>query len=523
MAQTCVEFCDGDKAMNRSVRHIVIVGGGTAGWIVAGLLGARHPDRSDETGIKITLIESPDVPTIGVGEGTWPTIRKTLARMGIRENDFLRTCDASFKQGSRFDRWVTGESGDHYHHPFDLPVSQNGTDMLHAWKMYAPDKPFSEAACVQGAPGLNGLAPRQRGMPDYMGALNYAYHLDAVKLAGLLKDHILKHLGVDYLQDHVEEIVGTPDEDISGVRCRQAGLVTGDLFIDCTGQASRILGQHYKVGFTDQSHILFNDRAVVTQVPCPPVSAITSETVSTAHEAGWIWDIGLTTRRGVGCVYSSAHMTDDRAEEILRDYVQSDADLQVRKLQFRSGHRTHFWHRNCVAVGLSAGFLEPLEASAIVLVELSADMISENLPVSRAAMDIEARKFNEIFQYRWARIIDFLKLHYVLSRRDEPYWQDNRRDDTIPERLRDYLEIWKHRPPGAHDFEQASEVFPVSSYLFVAYGMGMSPHTHPTLKPRVQDDIHKQMQNIARKQKALAAGLPTNRAYLTALVRETVN
>ena len=508
--------------MDDRIKNIVIVGGGTAGWISAGLIAARHPDRSEQ-GIKITLIESPDVPTIGVGEGTWPTIRKTLSRIGIREADFLRACDASFKQGSRFDGWVTGRAQDSYHHPFELPVSQNGTDVLHAWQAFAPDRPFSEAVCVQAAPGLEGLAPRQRNMPEYIGAMNYAYHLDAVKLATLLKAHIVNTLGVTYLQDHVADVIGDPDAGISAVLCRHSGPVPGDLFIDCTGQASSLLGGHYGIRLIDQSQILFNDRAVVTQVPVDPDSPIVSETVSTAHQAGWIWDIGLSARRGVGCVYSSSHMDDQQAEETLRTYVGKDANLQTRLLKFKSGYREKFWHRNCVAIGLSAGFLEPLEASAIVMVELSAEMIAENLPVSARSMAIEADRFNAIFRYRWARIIDFLKLHYVLSRRVEPYWQENRRTETIPRQLNDYLEIWKHRPPGPNDFEQASEVFPVSSYLYVAYGMGMLPQKHPTLQPRVQGDILKQMQTVSRKQRAFAAGLPTNRAYLKELFREAAN
>lgn len=506
--------------MTERIRHIVIVGGGTAGWITAGLLAARHPSRGED-GVRITLIESPDVPTIGVGEGTWPTIRKTLARIGIAEADFLRECDASFKQGSRFDRWVTGEPADRYHHPFDLPVSQNGSDVLHAWLRFAPDKPFAEAVCPQVSPSLEGLAPRQRTMPDYIGAMNYAYHLDAVKLAGLLKKHVLGRLGVTYVQDHVAEIVGEADGDISAVRCQRTGLVEGDLFIDCTGLASLLLGGHYGVGFVDLSGVLFNDRAVVAQAPVEPGSPIASYTISTAHEAGWIWDIGLPSRRGVGCVYASGYMDEGRAEETLRAYLGDRADVSVRALEFRSGRRAHFWHRNCVAIGLSAGFLEPLEASAIVLLELSAEMLSENLPVSRAAMDLEARRFNALFDYRWGRIVDFLKLHYVLSKREEPYWADNRRAETIPGRLRDYLASWAERPPGPHDFEHASEVFPVSSYLFVAYGMGMRPSLHPTLEPRVQDILQKEMHNVMRKQRAMAAGLPTNRALLTALAQQT--
>ena len=503
--------------MSERIKNIVIIGGGTAGWITAGLLAARHKDRS-EKGISVTVIESPDIPTVGVGEGTWPTIRKTLSRIGIKETEFLKACGASFKQGSRFEGWVSGEEGDSYVHPFELPVSQQAGDLLHAWQKNVPQMSFAQAVCIQSAASLKHLAPRQRTMPDYVGAMNYAYHLDAVKMANLLQAHICDHLGVTHIKDHVTEIIGAKDEDIEAVETRLNGRIEGDLFIDCTGQASLLLGQHYGVEFIDQSHILFNDRAVVTQVPVNDRDPIQSETISTAHEAGWIWDIGLPERRGIGCVYSSKHMSDERAEDILRDYIGDETkDVMTRSLTFRSGHRTHFWHQNCLAIGLSAGFLEPLEASAIVLVELSAEALSDNLPVTRAAMRIEANRFNDIFQYRWGRIIDFLKLHYVLSRRNEPYWKDNRKVETIPERLQELLELWKHRPPCNYDFEQAKEIFPAASYQFVAYGMGMKPVYHPTLEPSILLAVEKKMKSMDGKRRSFAAGLPTNRALLAGL------
>jgi len=502
----------------RDVKHIVIVGGGTAGWITAGILGARHPDRSDN-GIKITLIESPDIPTIGVGEGTWPTVRKTLKNIGLSELDFLVECEASFKQGSRFDGWVTGDDDDRYFHPFELPVSHNTNDLLHLWQKMAPEKSFAEAVCVQSAPGLHGLAPRQKTMPDFVGAMNYAYHLDAVKLANMLRKHVTEKLGVTNISDHVTEILSDEEAYISAVKTRDSGEIEGDLFIDCTGQASLILGQHYGAEFKDQNHILFNDRAVVTQLPVDTDSSITSETISTAHSAGWIWDIGLQNRRGIGCVYASEYMSDDEAEETLRGYIDND-DLPVRQLKFRSGYREKFWHKNCLAIGLSAGFLEPLEASAIVLVELSAERLAENLPINRKVMAIEADKFNHLFLYRWQRIIDFLKLHYVLSQRTEKYWTDNRDPASIPQRLQDYLELWKYSPPSQSDFEHASEVFPAASYQFIVYGMGMKPQTHPTLRPQITKEIQKHMRSIVGKQRAYAAGLPTNRALLANLQKQ---
>ncbi len=507
--------------MGKRINNIVIVGGGTAGWLTAGLISAHHKKRG-ANGLNITLIESPEIPTIGVGEGTWPTIRKTLSRIGLKESDFLVACDASFKQGSRFDGWISGDEKDSYHHPFELPISPNGSDLIHAWQKFAPKKSFAEAVCVQCAPALKHLAPRQRSMPDYAGALNYAYHLDAVKMVNLLRCHVTKNLGVTYIEDHVIQINGDKDQDISSVTTRENGNVSGDLFIDCTGTSSLLLGQHYGVEFIDQSHVLFNDRAVVTQVPVNENDPIASETISTAHEAGWIWDIGLQTRRGVGCVYASKYMKDNQAEHILRSYIR-DEDVDVRMLKFTPGHRSHFWHRNCLAIGLSAGFLEPLEASAIVLVELSAEMLVMNLPMNRAAMDIEAKKFNALFTYRWARIIEFLKLHYVLSRRNEPFWRDNRDPETIPDQLQDNLTIWEYRSPSQYDFEQASEVFPAASYQYVLYGMGSKPLAYPPQESVDLEVLKQKMQNVVRKQRSLAAGLPTNRVLLAGLGKEASN
>jgi tryptophan halogenase len=267
--------------------------------------------------------------------------------------------------------------------------------------------------------------------------------------------------------------------DIAGLQTRERGLIEGDLFIDCTGFSSLLLGKHFGVEYISTRDVLFCDTALATQVPYPePVSPIASHTISTAREAGWIWDIGLPTRRGVGYVYSSAHTTDERAEQALADYVGPAAASMAtpRRIPINPGHRERFWHRNCVAVGISAGFIEPLEASALALIEMSARMIADELPATRELMDVVAGRFNERFGYRWGRIVDFLKLHYVLSRReDSAFWTDNRQVETIPARLGELLELWRYRPPSSRDFHQIEEIFPAASYLYVLYGMGFMP------------------------------------------------
>jgi len=352
-------------------------------------------------------------------------------------------------------------------------------------------------------------------MPDYGGALNYAYHLDAGKLASMLARHGVERLGVRHVRDTVTSVEMDGD-DIAAVRTREHGAIAGDLFLDCTGHAALLIGERYGVPFLDRSDILFNDRALAVQLPVAPDSPIASQTNATAHAAGWIWDIGLPGRRGVGCVYSSAHISDDAAEAQLRAYL-GGADISPRKLSFRSGHRERFWQRNCLAVGLSAGFLEPLEASAIVLIELSVEALLENFPATRASMDAHAGRFNALFRYRWDRIVEFLKLHYVLSEREEPYWRAHRDPASIPGRLTELLEIWRHQPPSRWDFPMVDEIFPAASYQYVLYGMAFAPPEAGALRGEAPLPLGQ----VEQRARALASSLPTNRAYLDALMAAT--
>jgi hypothetical protein len=511
--------------LEASVSRIVIVGGGTGGWLAACLIAARA-NRSVGKPISVTLIESPDIPTIGVGEGTWPTMRRTLERIGIAEPEFLLACDASFKQGSRFDGWRTGRSDDRYYHPFVAPIDGAPSDVIASWQESAADRRFDEIVSPQPGVCELDLAPRQRMMPDYAGSLNYAYHLDAGKLAALLARHATERLGVRHLRDHVLAVQAAEGGDIASVRTRENGAIEGDLFIDCTGHAALLIGEHYSVPFVDRRAELFNDRALAVQVPVAPDSPIASQTIGTAHVAGWIWDIGLPTRRGVGCVYASEFLTDEAAAAELEAYLRRTApgidvdQLSFRRLTFRSGHRERFWERNCLAVGLSAGFLEPLEASAIVLIELSLNALLDNFPATRTVMDIHAARFNALFRYRWDRIVEFLKLHYLLSRREEPYWRAHREAASIPSRLPDLLQIWRHQPPSNADFPAIDEIFPAASHQYVLYGMGFAPPAEAAIKAGNRDSVAKAMAQVGQRTRALAASLPTNRAYLDALRTE---
>ena len=458
--------------MSQPVRKILIVGGGTAGWLAAGIIAAHHKSE-DADALEVALVEASDIPTIGVGEGTWPTLKNTAKDIGIREQDLFEKCHAGFKQGGKFVDWVHG-NGDFYYHPFTVPLGYGRLDLapyVSSIESYAVESNFQQEVCEAG------LAPRDLSESEYSGQCNYAYHLDAGAFGDLLKQHCKSELGVKHIVDTVERANLAADGSIESIMLAERGEQHADLFVDCTGFASLLLGKTMGVPFVNKDDVLFNDSALAMQVPYATEDApVACHTIATAQNAGWIWDIGLTHRRGVGHVYSTQYISDDEAEENLRAYLgDAGAGLEARQIRFESGHRRSFWEKNCVAVGLSAGFVEPLEATAIMLAEISARYIAENIPANRDVMPIVGKRFNQQMDYRWRRIVDFLKLHYTLSKRPEPYWKAHADASTVPDSLREDLEIWRTRGPIRGDFDSAIELFPAASYQYVIYGMGFAP------------------------------------------------
>jgi hypothetical protein len=506
------------------VRDIVIVGGGAAGWLTAGVLAAEHragqkDDRRDE-GIRVTVVESPDVRTLGVGEGTWPSMRDTLRRMGVSESAFVTACDASFKQASRFAGWVTGAADDHYYHPFSAPQGYGEVNLVPAWSELNGAPRFADLVSFQPQLCEQGRAPKQSATPEFAAVANYAYHLDAGKFGSFLQQFCTTQFGVRHLRGHVTGICARDNGDIAALKLQEQEVLTGDLFIDCTGFSALLLDGHYGIPYVGVGDVLFCDTAVAAQVPYPAAEApIASATLATARDAGWIWDIGLPTRRGVGYVYSGAHTTAEAARQTLADYIRQTGGGEMpepRSIALNPGYRETFWHRNCVAVGISAGFIEPLEASALALIELAARMIGDELPPTRALMDVVARRFNERFRTRWGRIVDFLKLHYLLSRRDDSaFWIENRVPGSVPDRLRELMELWCYRPPSSRDFPESEEIFPAASHQYVLYGMGFRPersvHRRRLDDPQVAAQC---FQAVAQQARKYLAGLPTNRELL---------
>ena len=515
--------------MDQPIRKIVIVGGGTAGWITASVVAAESPGRGDNA-IQVVLVESPDIPIIGVGEGTWPSMRTTLQRIGLSEDDLVRECNASFKQGTRFRDWSGLRDATEYTHPFSLPVDYAELNPAKFWLEHGRRSAYADLATPQARVIELGLAPKQVNAPQYAFTVNYGYHFDAGKFAELLHRHAVDKLGVQYISGNVERIDSRPDGDIAAVVLDTGERVEGELFVDCTGQKALLIGDHFGRRLTSVRDVLFNDTAIAVQVPYADSSdPIASVTLATAQPHGWIWDIGLSSRRGIGYVHSSAHADEETALSALKRYVENTSPgidagkLSYRTIPFEPGYREKFWVRNCVAVGLSAGFTEPLEASALVLVEQSAAIIGEQFPRDRRIMDIVASRFNAKMRYHWERIIEFLKLHYAASvREDSDYWNENREQGSWPESLRQKMILWQQQPPWHDDAPRLDELFPSASYQYVLYGMGFKPDyvaadnaRHDRMRKRADEVFH----GTQMKAQQMARLLPTTRELVSAIAR----
>lgn len=461
--------------MGTNINHIVIVGGGTAGWLTACIL-AKQLNCVNSSELTITLIESPDIPTVGVGEGTVPTMRKTLQMIGVSESEFVKQCDVTFKQSIKFVDWLHNPIKDKphsYHHLFNYPHSV-GFDLTPYWLMSDKSHSFAECVSVQSMACDLNLAPKKITQAEYQASLEYAYHLDAGKFGKFLQNHGVSKLGVTHQQSTISKVEIAANGDIAALHTNKGDKVTADLFIDCSGFCSLLLGDALKVKFIDKGDQLIVDNAIAMQVPyADEEREIPPYTIATAQTAGWTWDIGLSKRRGVGYVYSSSHISHDEAENTLRNYVGSEAEhINARRIPMQTGYREKFWHKNCVAIGLAAGFVEPLEATALLIVEATAKLLAEKLPSQSSDFHYAAKSFNNITQYAWDRVIDFIKLHYYISQRtDSQFWLDNTNPSSAPTSLLERLEYWQRNVPTQSDFFSKYEVFQLENYQYVLYGM----------------------------------------------------
>jgi hypothetical protein len=510
------------------IRRILVVGGGTAGWMSAGYLDSILNPPGAPRLVEITLVESEDIGIVGVGEATVPTLAETLSRMHISESDFLRGVEGGFKLAIEFRGWNTGAEGDAYLHPFCYPGTISGMSPAVAWhrKRLAGDPaPYAHAIGPHAALIGQCLSPRDDKMREYQSPFRYAYHIDAVKFGRFLRDTFVAR-GVRHVVDNV---VGTrlrEDGMLDSVTTEKHGELSADLFIDCSGFRGLLINQLYDVPYHSFGDTLVNDRAVAMQVPhSPGTTTIRSHTRATARGAGWIWDISLHKRRGIGHVYSSAFQGDEDAAKILREYIGPDSQgIEPRILKMRVGYNERCWEKNVVAIGLSSGFLEPLESTGIYLIEFGIKYLLEYFP-TREFDPALARAYNEHVHQAYREIHDFILLHYILTQReDTPYWKFYRHEVKVPDMLMERLEIWSHRWPSHADLPYRHLFFNQDSWTFILAGMGRLPRT-PTTMTNIYDRhaglVDKWFAEQRQLERAGISQLPSHYGYLRSLHGES--
>jgi tryptophan halogenase len=442
---------------------VVIAGGGTAGWLTAFSLATRLGNLLD-----ITLVESDQIGTVGVGEATIPTIQTFHRLVGIDEQEFMAATQATFKLGIMFDNW--GQQGDTYIHSFGEIGQRSWMAEFHEFWLEAKAQGFGgslEDYCLElKAAKANKFATHVGKKP-----INFAYHMNATAYASYLRKKS-EVSGVKRIEGRIDQILKHQEGNISTLILDNEKHISGDLFIDCTGFRGLLIGQSLNVEYEDWSHWLAADSAIAVQTkaieqPRPYTRAI-------AHSAGWQWRIPLQNRVGNGIVYSSQFLSDDEAKNTLMGNLTGEPITQPRQLRFTTGRRKKAWHKNCIAIGLSSGFLEPLESTSIHLVTTAILRLMKLFPFSGNA-NLLAEQFNRETQTELETIRDFIILHYKLTERnDSPFW-DHYRTLPIPDTLAHRMAIFHE---NGYAWPDDVSLFRVDSWVQVMMGQGLMPKQH---------------------------------------------
>ena len=480
----------------RVPKRVVIVGGGSAGWMAAAYLDAAL-NQADFRVADITLVESPDVPRIGVGEATIPSINHVLATIGIDEVDFLKRVDGTYKHAIKYVNWLDN-NGESYYHAFGRRRLKPIDRSAEYWLKSDRSIPFSETISAQPALCEACIGPHPYPGENAGPGFIYAFHMNALKFADYLCE-IATARGVTHHLDNVTDVDMHDNGTIAAIRTKDGLRLEGDLFIDCTGFAGLLIEKQLGVEWIDCSQWLLSNRAVTIQVPydIQYPGYVRPNTLATAASAGWIWEIPLQNRRAWGYVHSGDFVSEEEAESELRAHIGSFAeDCGARFVPFKVGYRAKAWVGNCIAIGLAGGFIEPLESTGLYLSDAAAVLLSEYFPYHDDMQPL-AHRFNRIMTDRFLEILDFINLHYCLTRRsDNEYWQEIRKPERVHDRVRTKIEFWREKAPSHSDFEDASfpgepatpvpdagiagdhrppvdtgGVFGLSSYEAILYGM----------------------------------------------------
>lgn len=487
--------------------HYVIVGGGSAGWMAAAALA--HTLKGAH---RLTLVESEEIGTVGVGEATIPPLQFFNQVLGINEREFVRATQATFKLGIQFHHW--GDVGQRYFHQFgDFGANVDGISFHQFWlrlKAHGHAFPISDYSPTAIAAAHCRFLPPFPAMPKDVPQLAYAYHFDAGLYARFLRGYA-EQRGVVRQEGRIVQVDRDAESGlIRGVQLQDGRSIAGDFFLDCSGFQGLLIEQTLRTGFEDWTHWLPCDRALA--VPCERNAAdFVPYTRSTAHRAGWQWRIPLQHRTGNGHVYCSNYIGDDEAARVLLDNLDGKALGEPRLLRFTTGRRKKFWNGNCVALGLAGGFLEPLESTSLHLVQAAVFRFLSLMPHSGAPDPAAEEEFNRLSIAEYEQIRDFILLHYVANRREEDFWKDCR-SMSIPDSLAHRIELFRSRGKVArHD----GQLFSEASWVAIMLGQGVEPQRWDPLADIMPiEELQQRAEGLRSRLHEAVARMPSHQQFI---------
>ncbi|HJP68092.1 MAG TPA: tryptophan halogenase family protein [Sphingomicrobium sp.] len=487
------------------MRKILIVGGGTAGWMTAALFGKLFQGLYD-----IELIESEAIGTVGVGEATIPAIKKYNELIQLDEVEFMQRSQATFKLGIEFVDWV--RNGHRYVHGFGIIGQDWEWLRCHQYWLRTYQRgrarDFADYSINTAAALANKFMHARSDMTESpIGHIAYAFHFDASLYAKYLRSLAEQH-GVKRTEGRIVDVTTAQNGDIASVTLEGGPVIEADFFIDCSGFRGLLIEQTLKTGYEDWSQWLPCDRAMA--VPCTRTEPLHPYTRATAREPGWQWRIGLQHRTGNGLVYSSKHIDDDGAEKLLLGNLDGEQLANPNRLRFTSGKRRKMWNRNCVALGLAAGFLEPLESTSIHLVQSAAVRLVRLFP-DAATDQATVEEFNRQCDFEWERIRDFIVLHYWANQRDGDFWKYCRTME-LPPTLQNKIDVWRS---NGRVFREDDELFAEESWIQVFIGQDIMPRSYdPLVCIKSDPQIEQFLGNIAATIQRCVDVMPGHAEYV---------
>ena len=494
-------------SQSNALKHIVIVGGGSAGWMTAAALSSMLSPKK----VSVTLIESDKIGTVGVGEATIPDMLNFNAMLGINEAEFLKATNGTFKLGIEFIDW--GKKGDSYIHPFgNIGVDMQGIDFHQYWlhsKAGGNPSPLQDYSMCAVAAADNKFVLPDPNPRSVLSHLRYAYHIDATLYAKYLRGYAEKR-GIKRVEGKVDRVTLDPETgNIASLNMENGTEIEGDFFFDCTGFRALLTEKALGVPFTDWSHWLPCDSAQT--VASERVGPLLPYTKAIAKSAGWQWRIPTQTRTGNGHIYSSKYMDDNEAIETLMTGLDSKPLGEPRKISFKTGCRETLWNKNCIAIGLSAGFLEPLESTSLFLIQMGISRFITLFPSANVS-DVVRDEYNKQMLKEFHQVRDFIILHYVATQRDDsPFW-NYCRNMSVPDSLSRKMDLFRE---AGRVFRYDDELFSKPSWVAVCLGQNIIPKTNdPIVSSLPYEQVQHSLNSMQNAMRQAAQKMSSHEEFL---------